>query len=148
ARSGARGASRAGSGPRAAAPRAFCHEGFAHEASRMSLVSWFGAVALLLGVLIFVHELGHFVFAKVFDVKVLRFSLGFGPRLIGFPRGHTDYRLSRVPLGGSVRLLGEDPGEAISAIAPPRALPAKPLWQRYTIVIAGPVFNLILPLFI
>ena len=81
----------------------------------MSLLSWVAAVAVLLGVLILVHELGHFVFAKIFDVKVLRFSLGFGPRLIGFSHGDTEYRLSLVPLGGYVRLLGEDPGEADSA---------------------------------
>ena len=114
----------------------------------MSLLAWFAAVAVLLGVLILVHELGHFVFARIFDVKVLRFSLGFGPRLIGFSRGGTEYQLSLVPLGGYVRLLGEDPGEAIPPIDRPRALASKPLWQRYTVVIAGPVFNLILPLFI
>jgi regulator of sigma E protease len=114
----------------------------------VSFLSWVAAVALLLGVLIFVHELGHFVFAKIFDVKVLRFSLGFGPRLIGFTYGDTEYRLSLVPLGGYVRLLGEDPGEAIPPVDRPRALAAKPLWQRYTVVIAGPVFNLILPLLI
>ena len=114
----------------------------------MSLLAWFAAVAVLLGVLILVHELGHFVFARIFDVKVLRFSLGFGPRLIGFSRGDTEYQLSLVPLGGYVRLLGEDPGEPIPPIDRPRALAAKPLWQRYTVVIAGPVFNLILPLFI
>jgi regulator of sigma E protease len=112
------------------------------------LLAWFAAVAVLLGVLILVHELGHFVFARIFDVKVLRFSLGFGPRLIGFSRGGTEYQLSLVPLGGYVRLLGEDPGEAIPPIDRPRALASKPLWQRYTVVIAGPVFNLILPLFI
>ena len=109
---------------------------------------WVAAVAVLLGVLILVHELGHFVFAKLFDVKVLRFSLGFGPRLFGFTRGETEYRLSLVPLGGYVRLLGEDPGEPIPPVDRPRALAAKPLWQRYTVVVAGPVFNLLLPLLI
>jgi regulator of sigma E protease len=114
----------------------------------MSLLSWIAAVAVLLGVLILVHELGHFVFAKLFDVKVLRFSLGFGPKLFGFTWGETEYRLSLFPLGGYVRLLGEDPGEPIPPKDRPRALAAKPLWQRYTVVIAGPAFNLILPLFI
>jgi regulator of sigma E protease len=114
----------------------------------MSLPAWFAAVAVLLGVLILVHELGHFVFAKIFDVKVLRFSLGFGPRLLGFTHGDTEYQLSLVPLGGYVRLLGEDPGEPIPPIDRPRALAAKPLWQRYTVVIAGPMFNLLLPLLI
>ncbi len=116
----------------------------------MSLLFWAAAVVALLGVLILVHELGHFVFAKLFDVRVMRFSLGFGPRLLGFTRGETEYRLSLVPLGGYVRLLGEDPSEAIPASDRERhrALSDKPLWQRYTIVIAGPVFNLLLPLLI
>jgi regulator of sigma E protease len=114
----------------------------------VSLLGWAGAVLLLLGVLILVHELGHFLFAKLFDVKVLRFSLGFGPRLVGFTWGETEYRLSLIPLGGFVRLLGEDPGEPIAPIDRPRALAAKPLWQRYTVVVAGPAFNLLLPLFI
>ena len=114
----------------------------------MNLLLWTAAVVALLGVLILVHELGHFACAKAFGVKVLRFSLGFGPKVFGFSRGETEYRLSLVPLGGYVRLLGEDPGEAIPPIDRPRALASKPLWQRYTVVIAGPVFNLILPLFI
>jgi regulator of sigma E protease len=114
----------------------------------MNLLFWAAAVLVLLGVLILVHELGHFFFAKLFDVKVLRFSLGFGPKLFGFSRGETEYRLSLVPLGGYVRLLGEDPSEPIPPIDKKRALAAKPLWQRYTIVVAGPVFNLLLPLFI
>jgi len=114
----------------------------------MSWLTWAGAVLVLLGVLILVHELGHFVFARLFDVKVLRFSLGFGPRLFGFTYRETEYRLSLVPLGGYVRLLGEDPSEPIPPVDRPRALAAKPLWQRYTVVIAGPVFNLLLPLLI
>jgi regulator of sigma E protease len=114
----------------------------------MSLLATAGAVVVLLGVLVLVHELGHFVFAKLFDVKVIRFSLGFGPRLLGFTWGETEYRLSALPLGGYVRLLGEDPGEPIPPIDRPRALAAKPLWQRYVVVVAGPVFNLLLPLFI
>jgi regulator of sigma E protease len=114
----------------------------------MNLLFWAAAVVALLGVLILVHELGHFMFAKFFDVKVLRFSLGFGPRLFGFQRGETEYQLSLVPLGGYVRLLGEDPSEPIPPIDRRRALAAKPLWQRYTIVVAGPVFNLLLPLLI
>jgi regulator of sigma E protease len=112
------------------------------------MLLWAAAVVALLGVLILVHELGHFIFAKFFDVKVLRFSLGFGPRLFGFTRGETEYQLSLVPLGGYVRLLGEDPSEPIPPRDRNRALAAKPLWQRYTIVVAGPIFNLLLPLLI
>src|SRR5450755_1197715 len=114
----------------------------------MNLLQWAAAVVVLLGVLILVHEMGHFVFAMFFDVKVLRFSLGFGPRLFGFQRGETEYQLSLIPLGGYVRLLGEDPSEPIPPVDRRRALAAKPLWQRYTIVMAGPVFNLLLPLLI
>ena len=114
----------------------------------MNLFVWAAAVVVLLGALILVHELGHFACAKLFDVKVIRFSLGFGPRLLGLTWGETEYRLSLVPLGGLVRLLGEDPAEAMAPRDRPRALTAKPLWQRYTIVIAGPAFNLVLPLLI
>ncbi len=100
----------------------------------------------LLGVLILVHELGHLVMAKIFDVKVLRVSLGFGPKLVGWTVGSTEYRLSLLPLGGYVRLLGEDPGEPVAPIDRHRTLFGKPLWQRYVIVIAGPAFNLLLPI--
>ncbi len=112
----------------------------------MNLVLWAAAVVALLGVLVFVHELGHFLAAKVFGVKVLRFSLGFGPKLLGVTAGATDYRLSLVPLGGYVRLLGEDPDELVAQIDRDRTLFAKPLWQRYAIVVAGPLFNLLLPI--
>src|SRR4051812_6040310 len=104
------------------------------------------AIVPLLGVLILVHELGHFVLAKLFGVKVLRFSLGFGPRLLGWSTSSTEYRLSLVPLGGYVRLLGEDPNEPVAEIDRHRTLFSKPLWQRYAIVIAGPAFNLLLPI--
>jgi regulator of sigma E protease len=112
----------------------------------VSIPTWIAAVVALLGVLILVHELGHFLLAKLFDVKVLRFSFGFGPKLIGFTAGATEYRLSLVPLGGYVRLLGEDPKEPVAEIDRHRTLLSKPLWQRYAIVIAGPAFNLLLPI--
>lgn len=114
----------------------------------MTLGFWVAAAVLLLGVLILVHELGHFLFAKIFGVKVLRFSLGFGPKLLAFNAGGTEYRLSLVPLGGYVRLLGEDPGETVPEIDEDRTLLSKPLWQRYAVVVAGPAFNLLLPIFI
>jgi regulator of sigma E protease len=112
----------------------------------VSVLKWTTAIVPLLGVLILVHELGHFILAKLFDVKVLRFSLGFGPRLLGWSTSSTEYRLSLVPLGGYVRLLGEDPTEPVAEIDRHRTLFSKPLWQRYAIVIAGPAFNLILPI--
>lgn len=114
----------------------------------MSLGFWAVAVVVLLGVLILVHELGHFFVAKLFGVKVLRLSLGFGPRLFGWTIGSTEYRFSLVPLGGYVRLLGEDPRESVAPADADRTLLAKPLWQRYAIVVAGPAFNLLLPVVI
>ena len=66
--------------------------------------------AVLLGILIFVHEAGHFLLAKLMGVKVLKFSLGFGPKILGRKFGDTEYLLSAVPLGGYVKMLGEEPG--------------------------------------
>ena len=111
----------------------------------MTLTLWAAAVIALLGVLILAHELGHFLVAKLFGVKVLRFSLGFGPRLFGFTAGATEYRVSLFPLGGYLRMLGEDPSETVPEPELARSLSARPLWQRYAIVIAGPLFNLLLP---
>ena len=111
----------------------------------MTLTLWAVAVVALLGVLILAHELGHFLVAKLFGVKVLRFSFGFGPRLFGFTVGATEYRFSLFPLGGYLRLLGEDPSEAVPEHDYERALFARPLWQRYAIVVAVPLFNLLLP---
>lgn len=106
--------------------------------------------AILIGVLIFVHELGHFLVAKLFDVKVLRFSIGFGPKVVGFQRGETEYVICALPLGGYVQMLGmtmettEDiPDEDLE-----RALMAKPIWQRSLVTLAGPAFNLVFPVLI
>jgi membrane-associated protease RseP (regulator of RpoE activity) len=101
---------------------------------------------VLIGVLIFFHELGHFLFAKLFKVKVLRFALGFGPRLVGFRKGETDYCVCAFPLGGYVKMLGEDPTEELAPADRGRAFSDKPLYQRFLIVFAGPAFNLILPI--
>ena len=68
---------------------------------------------VMVGVLVFVHELGHFIWAKTFGVRVLRFSLGFGPRIAGFRRGDTEYIVSALPLGGYVRMLGENPRDEV-----------------------------------
>ena len=70
------------------------------------------SVAFALGIIIVVHEAGHLLMAKAFSVRVLTFSIGFGKRLFGFSRGDTDYRLSAIPLGGYVRLDGENPDES------------------------------------
>ena len=105
---------------------------------------WF---VLLIGALVFFHELGHFLVAKAFDVKVVRFSLGFGPKLVAFTYGETEYTISLLPFGGYVKMVGEDPNE-VAAEDDGRALSQKPLWQRSAIVIAGPVFNMLLALVI
>jgi regulator of sigma E protease len=97
-------------------------------------------IAIVLGVLIFVHEGGHFLVAKLFRVRVLVFSLGFGKRLFGFRRGGTDYRVSLIPLGGYVRMAGDTPEEGRSG-APDEFL-SKPKWQRFLILVAGPFMNL------
>jgi regulator of sigma E protease len=97
---------------------------------------------VLIGVMILVHELGHYWAARFFDVKVETFSFGFGPRLFGFRRGETDFRFSAILFGGYVKMSGEQPGEENTA--GPRALTAKPRWQRMIIAFAGPAINLVL----
>lgn len=104
----------------------------------------FWAAVLLFGLLIFFHELGHFILAKLVGVKVLKFSLGFGPKLISKKIGETDYIISALPFGGYVKPLGEDPGEELAEEDKPRAFNYQPVWKRAAIVIAGPVFNFIL----
>jgi regulator of sigma E protease len=107
-------------------------------------------VFLVLGVMILVHEWGHFIVARFFGVRVDVFSIGFGPRLFGFKRGATDYRISALPLGGYVRMAGQDLSEVdSSAVAPtgaPDELMSKPRWQRALISFAGPFVNLVLPI--
>jgi len=106
---------------------------------------------VVLGVLIFFHELGHFLAAKYFGVKVLKFSLGFGPKLVGRQVGETEYVISALPLGGYVKMLGENPDEEEEPLSPEdeqRSFSNKHAVKRIGIVAAGPVFNLLLALFI
>ena len=98
---------------------------------------------LLLGLVIFVHELGHFIAAKARGVRVLRFSLGFGPRLVGLQRGETEYRLSWVPLGGYVQMAGDSPGEDGEMPAGREQFLSHPWPGRILIAFAGPFANLI-----
>ncbi len=113
-------------------------------------VSEVAGFIVAIGVLIFIHELGHFLTAKGVGVGVERFSLGFGPRLWGVKRGETDYRVSAVPLGGYVKMIGEDPkeGEALPEALRARSFAHKPLWARFLIVFAGPGSNFVLAAFI
>ncbi|MEA2491617.1 MAG: regulator of sigma protease [Acidobacteriota bacterium] len=99
------------------------------------------AVVIVLGSLIFIHEAGHFVMAKLFRVRVLVFSLGFGKRIFGFQRGGTDYRVSIVPLGGYVRMAGDTPEENVAGN--PDEFLSKPKWQRFIILVAGPFMNIL-----
>ncbi len=99
---------------------------------------------VLLGVLIFVHELGHFIMAKLSGVKVLRFSLGFGPKIVGKQIGETEYLLSALPLGGYVKMLGEEPDEELPPEEAERAFNRQPIRKRALIVFAGPFFNVLL----
>jgi len=104
---------------------------------------------IVLGILIFVHELGHFLMAKRAGVGVLKFSLGFGPKLAGVRRGETEYLLSALPLGGYVKMIGEDPGdESPEAADPRRSFARKPVGTRALIVLAGPLANFLLPVVI
>jgi regulator of sigma E protease len=98
---------------------------------------------LILGVLIFVHELGHFMVAKWSGVTVLRFSLGFGPRLLAWRRGVTEYAVSAIPLGGYVKMLGDDPEDEVPIAEQEFAFSQQPLAKRSAIVLAGPLMNLI-----
>jgi len=101
---------------------------------------------LLVGVLVVIHELGHFAAAKLLDVKVLRFSFGYGRPLVRAKLGETEYQVAMFPLGGYVRILGIE-GETTKADSG-RSFAGRPLWQRLTIVLAGPAANLLLPLVI
>lgn len=101
-----------------------------------------------LGLVVFVHELGHFIAAKSVGIKVDRFALGFGPRLVGFQRGDTEYSLRALPLGGYIRMPGQDDFRPRKEIADedPRSYNAKPVWARLVVVSAGVVMNVVLAL--
>lgn len=120
-----------------------------------SAFDYFAAMALMLGVLVTIHEFGHFMVAKWCGVKVLRFSVGFGGAIgigrfrLSWTRGDTEYRIAWFPLGGYVKMLGEDPDDApLSGADAQRSLEARPLWQKLAIVLAGPAMNLLLPVFV
>ncbi len=106
------------------------------------------AFLIVLGVLIFFHEFGHFIVARLFGVGVEKFSLGFGPRLFGRRVGLTDYRLSLIPLGGYVKMVGEEPDEEMDPALIPQSFTHKSVLQRMLIVFAGPLFNIILAVII
>ena len=102
------------------------------------------AFLFVLGVLIFVHELGHFLVARLHGVRVLRFSLGFDPKLVRFVRGGTEYSIGIIPLGGFVKLAGETVDDQRTG-APDEFL-SKSKWVRFQVYLAGPMMNVLLAL--
>ncbi len=105
-------------------------------------ISYVVPLVILLGLLIFVHELGHFSVAKFFGVRVEVFSLGFGKKILSFKRGDTEYCVSIVPLGGYVKMFGDDPKAPIPDDQKQFSFTHKPVWPRIAIVLAGPLMNL------
>lgn len=99
---------------------------------------------LILGPLVIFHEFGHYIFAKLFNVKAEIFSIGFGPKLWSRKIGETEWRLSAIPMGGFVKLLGEEQGTKLSAAEQKRALHTQKAWKRFFIFFGGPLFNFIL----
>src|ERR1700712_883095 len=113
---------------------------------RHDLIATIVELLIVLGIMVLVHEFGHFAAAKLCGVRVETFSIGFGTRILGFRHGDTDYRLSILPLGGYVKMAGDTPGEAPSG--DPGEFNAHPRWQRVIIALAGPVANFILAFFL
>src|SRR5271155_2655997 len=111
-----------------------------------SLLTSLVAVAIVLGVVVLVHEWGHFMAAKLFGVRVVVFSIGYGTRLFGWKSGDTDYRVSVLPLGGYVRLAGDNPVEERTGAS--YEFLSRPRWQRVLIYCAGPFMNLVLAFFV
>ncbi|MFL6275121.1 MAG: RIP metalloprotease RseP [Blastocatellia bacterium] len=113
----------------------------------MSTLLFQGVVFILvLGAMIVIHEFGHFIVAKLFGIRVNVFSVGFGKRLTGFKKGDTDYRISLIPLGGYVKMAGENLDEEVTGA--PDEFQSKPKWQRLCVAVAGPVMNILTALFI
>jgi len=105
-------------------------------------------ILLLLGILIFIHEFGHFYVAKLCGMKVQTFSIGMGHKIFRFVRGETEYVLSWIPFGGYVKILGQDPREEIAPEEQHRSFSKMPIWKRFAVVIAGPLANFILAFFV
>ncbi len=107
----------------------------------LELIQMIAVFALVLGSMVVIHEFGHFIVAKMFGIRVETFSVGFGKRLWGIKRGDTDYRLSLIPLGGYVKMAGENLDEQITGA--PYEFMSKPKWQRFCVAVAGPVMNIL-----
>ena len=101
------------------------------------------SVIIVFGTIVVVHELGHFGAAKLFKIRVEAFAVGFGPRLFGFRRGETDYKVCAIPLGGYVKMAGENPEDVTGGV---EEFLSHPKWQRFIVAIMGPVMNGLLAL--
>ncbi len=112
-----------------------------HQPWFSGLLYKLGPFIIVLGLLIFFHEMGHFLAAKFFGVKVERFSFGLGPRLVGLKVGETDYRISAFPLGGYVKMVGEGLDDEVPEEETERSFSHKTVWKRMLIVFCGPLFN-------
>src|SRR3979490_2508282 len=114
----------------------------------MATVQMLVSFVVVLGILIIVHELGHFIMARLCGVGVERFSIGFGPVLWRFKGKETEYCLSAIPMGGDVKMMGDDEnpldGGRTDTVDPRRAFNLKPVWVRFLIVFAGPGMNFVL----
>ena len=104
------------------------------------------AVAVVLGFMILIHEFGHYAVAKLLGVRVEQFAIGFGKRLVGFRKGETDYRINAIPLGGYVKMSGENPMD--ERTGDPAEFMSHPRWHRFLIAIAGPSMNILLAIFL
>src|SRR6266436_3206065 len=114
----------------------------------MTVVIGILAFIFILGAAVVLHEFGHFIVAKLFKIRVETFSAGFGPRLFGIKWGHTDYRISAIPLGGYVKLGGDESnapieGESASDIPLEEQFNLRPRWQKIAVAVAGPVMNIL-----
>ena len=101
---------------------------------------------LLLLVLVFIHEMGHFLFAKALGVKVLVFSIGFGPKIFSFIYKETEYKISIIPFGGYIKMFGESLDDEVSDSEKKYSFLHQAIWRKSLIAFAGPLFNLVLPI--
>src|ERR671920_2406303 len=114
----------------------------------MTYIIGFLAFIFILGAAVVIHEFGHFAVAKLLKIRVETFSVGFGPRLFGRKWGTTDYRLSAIPLGGYVKLGGDESNAPLEGASSPNIPPEemfnlRPRWQRVLVALAGPVMNIL-----
>jgi regulator of sigma E protease len=115
-----------------------------HHRREKTVLTTIISTIIVLGILVFVHELGHFLLAKKLGVGVLTFSLGFGPKIFWKKIGETQYQIAAVPLGGFVKMIGENPEEEVKEELLGRSFSNQPVWKRVLIIAAGPFFNFFL----